>query len=409
MITYWYLSESDKMFAEKHHLKTRLNISDNNHIIRKHPPVGWHKNVVLVPLFMNIEETFADPLNNFFTNLTSKQKYWLRSFPEASIFFIDCLEVKELLRIYKNTIYNGINNLKEEFKIKNKFYFLNNDAKDVKLIDKELKIYTTGGLLYPQITYRKEFPKEKLIEYFNNFDTNPIFSKKVVSMNGRFRPSRSILINKIQTIIPQKDLYISYYGLDPGWTMDIAKKKLNSVYYDYNPKPLINTLESTPFSNYDKTKIENLYQPYNKQIYLPEPEIYNDVFIDIMTETLCERERDWRETYKTGQFITEKTTKPIIALKPFIVLASKGYLEYLRGLGFKTFSKWFNEDYDRAPYSEAIDIVEENLNYINSLSITQLYNLYKEMEDVLLHNRNNLIKLIYDNEHSLTLTINKIC
>lgn len=408
MITYWYLSKKDKEYWESLDISIRLDIP-SSYIVREHPPVGWHKNILLVPIMNNHKELFADINNNFFTKLTTKQKYWLRSNHEVSIFFIDGLEVKPILEDYLNNIQQNILKLKNEFKLKNKFYFLNNDVWDLDIVDKELKIYKTGGLLYPQYTYRKEFTREKLINYFNYFNTNPSFTKKIVSMNGRFRPSRSILIDKIQTITPPEDLYISYYGLDPEWTFDMAESLIKSKYPNINYSSLIDTLKLTPFSNYDQEKTKNLYKPNNQQIFLPEPEIYNDIFIDVMTETLCERENDWRESYKEGQFITEKTIKPIIALKPFIILASKGYLEYLKSLGFKTFSKWFNEDYDKVSHSQAIKIIEENLHYINSLSISQLHYLYKEMEGVLLHNRKNLIKLIYDNEHSLTSIINKIC
>lgn len=45
-------------------------------------------------------------------------------------------------------------------------------------------------------------------------------------------------------------------------------------------------------------------------------------------------------------FFTEKTCKPIIAKRLFIVFAGKHYLENLKRLGFKTFGNIINESYD---------------------------------------------------------------
>jgi len=405
MITYWYLSAEEKEYWESYGLNKRLDLSDNVHIVREHPLVGWHRNVVLVPIINTHRELFANREDNFFTRLTVKQKYWLRANSEATITFIDGLEVKE----YDfDIIIENVRKLREDFKMRNRFVFLNNSNHGT-VVDKELKIEIVGGLLYPQFTYRKEFTRRELKTHFLDFTTTPTFTKKVVSMNGRFRPSRSILIDKIQKHIPKKDLYLSYHGLDSNWDMDNAEELMSSVYPSFNIPELMSTLSNTPFSTYDKDKSVNLYKPNNKQIFIPEPEIYNDIFIDIMTETLCERENDWRESYREGQFFTEKTTKPIIALKPFMVLASKGYLEYLKDLGFKTFDNWIDEGYDKKDYSRAIEIIEDNIKYINSLPIENLHKLYKEMEPVLLHNRKKLLNLLFNDGSSFNKIIKEIC
>ena len=47
-----------------------------------------------------------------------------------------------------------------------------------------------------------------------------------------------------------------------------------------------------------------------------------------------------------GDYFTEKTTKAIFAKRLFVVFSSKGYLQRLRDLGFKTFSNVIDESYD---------------------------------------------------------------
>lgn len=44
--------------------------------------------------------------------------------------------------------------------------------------------------------------------------------------------------------------------------------------------------------------------------------------------------------------ISEKIFKPIACLQPFLVFGQPGTLEYMKGLGYKTFDKWWDESYD---------------------------------------------------------------
>lgn len=48
-------------------------------------------------------------------------------------------------------------------------------------------------------------------------------------------------------------------------------------------------------------------------------------------------------------FFTEKTSKPIIARRLFVMFAGRGYLANLRQLGFQTFSGIIDESYDQEP------------------------------------------------------------
>jgi hypothetical protein len=44
--------------------------------------------------------------------------------------------------------------------------------------------------------------------------------------------------------------------------------------------------------------------------------------------------------------ISEKIFKPIAFLQPFLVFGQPGTLEYMKGMGYKTFSNWWDESYD---------------------------------------------------------------
>jgi hypothetical protein len=66
-------------------------------------------------------------------------------------------------------------------------------------------------------------------------------------------------------------------------------------------------------------------------------EVYNKTAYTVVAET------NWASNYA---FFTEKTVKPIIARRLFLMVGGKGYLQALRDFGFKTFSDVIDESYD---------------------------------------------------------------
>ena len=65
--------------------------------------------------------------------------------------------------------------------------------------------------------------------------------------------------------------------------------------------------------------------------------VYNQTAYTVIAET-C-----WQNNFA---FFTEKTVKPIIARRLFVVFAGQGYLANLRQLGFQTFDTIIDENYD---------------------------------------------------------------
>lgn len=65
--------------------------------------------------------------------------------------------------------------------------------------------------------------------------------------------------------------------------------------------------------------------------------IYNLTFLSVVAES---------HNYPGVYFFTEKTAKPMIARRPFVMVAPAGSLQKLRDLGFQTFSSVIDESYD---------------------------------------------------------------
>jgi hypothetical protein len=82
--------------------------------------------------------------------------------------------------------------------------------------------------------------------------------------------------------------------------------------------------------------------------------------------------------------------------KPFILLAPPGTLQYMHEHGYKTFNDFWDESYDLCTnHEERLGKIFEVIRYIESKSIEELKEIYKEMESILLHNRKQVESNIY--------------
>jgi hypothetical protein len=105
-------------------------------------------------------------------------------------------------------------------------------------------------------------------------------------------------------------------------------------------------------------------------------------FVNIVTET----------RYDTPfQFISEKTLKPIISKRPFILLSSPGTLALLKSFGFKTFDQWWDESYDQEKdHYKRFKMVYELTQDILSKDKETLEKYLEEMQEILDYNYNHV-------------------
>jgi hypothetical protein len=113
---------------------------------------------------------------------------------------------------------------------------------------------------------------------------------------------------------------------------------------------------------------------------------YPNILIDVVAET-------W--TAGKTFYPTEKTVRPMLLKKPFILMGSKDYLCYLRQLGFKTFNDFWSEDYDGYEELERFARILQLIDELSKKSITELEKMYWDMQDVLDHNYNLLLNQNY--------------
>jgi hypothetical protein len=120
-------------------------------------------------------------------------------------------------------------------------------------------------------------------------------------------------------------------------------------------------------------------------------QFYTEFLIDIVAET-----------FTTGRtfFPTEKTTRPMLMKKPFIVMGSKHFLTYLRQMGFKTFHDFWDESYDVFDEKQRYEKILDLITTISHKSLDELGSMYDQMQKILDHNHD----LIMDKQFNKKIT-----
>ena len=114
---------------------------------------------------------------------------------------------------------------------------------------------------------------------------------------------------------------------------------------------------------------------------------YRQIFCDIICETF----------FSGKTFMpTEKTLRAIVNRRPFLVQGPKWYLHNLRKLGFKTFDRWWSEQYDLLESDQKYGELKLTIDYISSQSIDTLKTWYHDMHEVINHNIDTL-KILNNN------------
>jgi hypothetical protein len=97
------------------------------------------------------------------------------------------------------------------------------------------------------------------------------------------------------------------------------------------------------------------------------------------------------ETVATGRrhHITEKTFKPIALGMPFVIVGTRGSLEYLRSYGFRTFEHIWDESYDLEEDDVRIARIASLLRSLDELPATAKQDLFDQAQEVIEHNWNH--------------------
>jgi hypothetical protein len=120
------------------------------------------------------------------------------------------------------------------------------------------------------------------------------------------------------------------------------------------------------------------YTSYHGYDYAdPLTEYYKDILVDIVVESHVAG-----DTF----FPTEKTCRPMWLKKPFIIFASRNYLDYLHQMGFYTFCEFWDESYDGFEFGDRLVRILKLIDNLAQKTTEELEKMYLDMQFFLDHN-----------------------
>ena len=196
---------------------------------------------------------------------------------------------------------------------------------------------------------------------------------RLISMQRSYRP---IIASFLQSTVRNDWLQLSCNVIDPVTKKHACDTEMNLPSHQRaildklreQTKPI---MLNTMLSENKRGKIEN-------HSFNPSSFYFDNTFCHIVTETLF---------YGPTLHLTEKSLRPIVNRRPFILVGPQGSLAYLRKYGFKTFSDFWNEDYDLIENdAERLDAVMDLIKTINDIPLPKMQEKLAAMKDVLAHN-----------------------
>lgn len=212
-------------------------------------------------------------------------------------------------------------------------------------------------------------------------------SKEFLILAGRFRPQRAIIYFDLLSsgyLSNATHTFNGYTLYNESYEQQMLWIKDNSMDLDIE---FYNKILSQNFlkwlNSFTDTKIVHLpSQP------MFDENLYNNVYLDLITETYFDS--------RTNCFITEKTYRSIANGCIFLICGQSGTIAYLKKQGFQTFDDLFDESYDSInSWSERWTIIRKNLDLWLSMSTTDKKEYYRKSFDKLIYNQ----ELLYNRNH----------
>jgi hypothetical protein len=226
------------------------------------------------------------------------------------------------------------------------------------------------------LDYSKKFYDEAFLE---NLEKQRITKKEkhFLCFNRKPHDHRVFIFAEIMTNPKLKDKTILTLGnknIIPGQDFTEAIRRFVNPNYKFSSDRLYDFIDNYDANNDHTYDIDTFVIEQSNKINL---DAHFKTFCNIVTET------------NAGQdtlFFSEKIIKPIFTLQPFIIIGNKGSLKKLKEYGFKTFSQWWDESYDKLDYQTRTEKIVEVLEEISTWDDNKINRTLDEMQETLEHN-----------------------
>jgi hypothetical protein len=123
-------------------------------------------------------------------------------------------------------------------------------------------------------------------------------------------------------------------------------------------------------------------------------DLWQQHFLTVVSETEF---LPWDNT-----FVSEKTWKPIIGMRPFIINGQTKIYAWLRTHGFRTFNHfWPHIEMENLTEFEVHDSMVAVIKYLATLDTTDIVQMYQRMHDDLVHNRNRFFEFAQEQKFKI--------
>ena len=226
-------------------------------------------------------------------------------------------------------------------------------------------------------------------------DNKDVSTKSAMYLNRRIREHRTkLLLECLRQDVDLDDMHFSYIGND-----EIISKTGEDVSHNIDLGDLLQTnIDGHQISIKNFTRVVN--DLYRKKIAMEDKDVTSwlgSSKVSRVMELLNHRAKSKFEIISEytcaddNVQISEKLSLAILSKIPFVVLGDKGYMNHLKKLGFKTFDKFWSEEYDtlggndriRSLTSTILDIQD---NYRATVDEYGNYQYSEEMNEILEHN-----------------------
>jgi len=260
--------------------------------------------------------------------------------------------------------------------------FLNSDQISHMQVETRAKIYLLGNF---DTEYYFNFFSQVIPKYFVSYTEQQLHLRKskylYINYNRKPRDHRSALVNQLI------DEDLLKYGV-------VTLGKPNSIYSKETlPKQHLN-LNETPQDAVGNWGMNMEFGIPHDIHSLGNLTIWQQHFLNIVGETEF---FPW-----DNMFISEKTWKPILGLRPFVINGQTKIYKYLRDQGFQTFNHyWPQVDVEGATELEVHDTIVKVIKYLQELNPADLQNMYQRMWPALTHNRNRFWEFAKEQKYKI--------
>lgn len=207
----------------------------------------------------------------------------------------------------------------------------------INCIPKHLKIVDGLQISFAEVRRLYHGTTSKILEELNPMKSKNFYFDALLGMQGR--PHRQFISQQIESSEFADKFYVREQI--PGQSLEDA---IATNHWEWPQHAvLIPETNVSDFGSNRRVRFSDTNMNTNISCIVP-VEIYNKTCYSIIAETYSFS--NGLITWNDWTLLTEKTAKPIIAKRLFIMFGGRGYLTHLHRLGFQTFHSVIDESYD---------------------------------------------------------------